>query len=517
LQRAYTFTLMFVAVALPLSNAMMSVATGLLGMLWLVDCARNLSAARWRSVFDKNAVSVGLIGLYLLHVVGLAWTQDWGYGLHDLRVKLPLLALGLAGAFSLGFSGATADPAARDRILKAFLFAVLAALAGLVLNAAFFSDQFSHGRQVSVYISHVRFGMMLSFSVVVARYLAASSRWWLAVLLVVIAGLWWMQAVTGFALLAVLAPWWALPRNCSQRLRFRSAMIGGAALVLGASMLLKVGPGFADEPLRAANLPTHSAAGEHYVHMDGSYTRENGHWVWASVAWGELASAWNERSEMPFNGENIKGKSLSGPLIRFLASKGQPKDAVGVASLTAEEIAAIERGVPSIVELHGSGLIVRWNRFQFAWGRWRDGQGVQGSSALQRAEHLRAAWTVISTHPWFGVGTGDVRDATASAYQQMDSGLAPAFQHRAHNQYLALWEAFGVIGFLALLGWLILAARRGLQEGADGLLLPFIALVAVSFLTQDTLETQSGVTLVAWGVVVLSAWRSKGSHRNPAA
>ena len=83
-------------------------------------------------------------------------------------------------------------------------------------------------------------------------------------LLMVIEGLWWMQAVTGFALQAVLAPWWALPRNCSQRLRFRIAMIGGAVLVLGTCMLLKVGPGFADEPLQAANFPTHSAAGEHF-------------------------------------------------------------------------------------------------------------------------------------------------------------------------------------------------------------------------------------------------------------
>ena len=509
--RAYCWAFSLVALALPFSNAMMSIATGLLGAVWLADCAmrrgRDSRASSPTLNRSLNWVSVGLIALYVLHTIGMAWSEDWTYGLHDLRAKLPMLALGLAGL--------AVPPMVRkdrDRALKVFLFAVMAALLGLFLNAAFFAESFGQGRAVSVYISHVRFGMMLAFSVVVARYFSHAQTktrcWWLAVLAAVLGGLWWMQAVTGFVMLAVLAPWWALPSGWSQRRRFRTAWTTGAVVILAAVILLKVGMSAAGEPLHAEDLPTHSAAGELYEHVDGSFIQENGHFVWASVAWGELAYAWNQRSTRAFNGKNLRGQSLSGTLIRFLASKDQPKDAEGVASLSSVEIAAIERGVPSTVELHGSGLVVRWNRLQFALGRWRDGQGVQGSSALQRIEHLRAAWAVVSAHPIGGVGTGDVPSATAAAYEQINSALEPAFRHRAHNQYLALWEAFGLLGLFALLGWLALGMYQGLREGSAGLLLPFIAMVAMAFLTEDTLETQSGVTLVAWGAVLLSGWRA---------
>ena len=512
MSRAYTFCLMAVAIALPLSNPLMSVATGLLGAVWIGDMVLNKGGAnRWAHARGPGVVALGLVGLYALHVLGMAWSSDVNYGLHDLNAKLPMLALGLAGAFSL-------EHAMPRKVLISFLVAVLLALGGLVANAALFMPELGSGRGVSVYISHVRFGMMLAFAVVVARSLAGDKRWWAAVLLAVVAGLWWMQAVTGFVLLAALLPWWALPRAWSSRRKLWIGATGGVTIALAAAVFLAVGPSMASPPADVSQLPTHSAAGEQYVHVDGTHTQENGHWVWVEVAWGELAHAWNQRSTLNFNGENLKGAPLSGTLIRFLASKGAQKDALGVAALTDEEVAAIEAGVPSIVELHGSGLVVRWNRFQFAMGRWQDGQGVGGSSALQRLEHLRAAWAVVQTSPWVGVGSGDVAQATARGYEAIDSQLAPAYRHRAHNQYLALWEAFGVTGPVLLIALLVFAVHLGLRrddgsgdaDDSGNLLVAFTVMLALAFLTEDTLETQSGVTLVAWGLVLLSGGGREG-------
>lgn len=45
-----------------------------------------------KSIRKKKTILL-FTGFYLLHIVGLCWSIDQEYGLHDLRIKLPLVVL----------------------------------------------------------------------------------------------------------------------------------------------------------------------------------------------------------------------------------------------------------------------------------------------------------------------------------------------------------------------------------------------------------------------------------------
>ena len=95
----------------------------------------------------------------------------------------------------------------------------------------------------------------------------------------------------------------------------------------------------------------------------------------------------------------------------------------------------------------------------------------------------------------FGVGVGDVRVAFDRQYEIMNTQLKPEFRFRAHNQYLTFFITFGVIGGI----WFILTLVYPLflKKHHTYLYIVFFAIMALSFVSEDTLETQAGVTLFA--------------------
>jgi len=68
---------------------------------------------------------------------------------------------------------------------------------------------------------------------------------------------------------------------------------------------------------------------------------------------------------------------------------------------------------------------------------------------------------------------------------------------RSHNQFLAITVAFGVIGLVVFLFSLAYPAVA-LRNYLHGLYFVFLLIAVVSFFTEDTLETQSGVSFFAF-------------------
>jgi hypothetical protein len=79
----------------------------------------------------------------------------------------------------------------------------------------------------------------------------------------------------------------------------------------------------------------------------------------------------------------------------------------------------------------------------------------------------------------------------------MNSRLAPEYQHRSHNQFLAVFVAFGVFGFIWFLFTLIYPPVK-LGKTHDFKFLVFFIIILLSMVIEDTLETQQGVTLFAF-------------------
>lgn len=87
--------LAFLLLFLPVSNYFMSLASFWLVGVWMLDIItdvvqkRNLSN-RLNGFVQKKAAWWPVI-LYFFLLVGMAWSDDFQYGLWDLRMKLPLL------------------------------------------------------------------------------------------------------------------------------------------------------------------------------------------------------------------------------------------------------------------------------------------------------------------------------------------------------------------------------------------------------------------------------------------
>lgn len=493
-----------IVLAFPWSNAFMSVATGLLALTAL---------SRWRAaraVEPSRPLVMGALALTVLMawtLLSSLWSNDTAAAINDFRIKLPLLV----GALVL-WRMAVEDRNMKggETVLKlavgSALLATLVVVAGDIVDGGQLG-----GRQSSRFISHIRFGLWWAVLLPLVVNVLGPKWNWLCLAGAVLTWT-WTQSVSGLVLGICTAPWWWTPmwRNRSTASMHRphwpeAGTINRLAVRLSVASLAVLAVLFAGLPTAlpdAASLPERSRKGERYVHNVERSVTENGHHVWTMLAWGELQQGWQARSEIPYD-------TIDGALVRFLASKGLPKDEEGLAALSQEEIEAVERHVTSVVELEGGGWAKRWNRFKFNWGQWWDGDRSPNASVLARSVYsgmaIEALRSMSFTQWCSGYGAGQVEEVLSVEYVEHEPDWPASGRKRPHNQYLTLLLSLGCVGLLA---WLItMGALWSLRT-----LRPGVLVLAVSCLTEDTLETQAGVTLVlfalAFGAFLVkpSAW-----------
>ena len=115
-----------------------------------------------------------------------------------------------------------------------------------------------------------------------------------------------------------------------------------------------------------------------------------------------------------------------------------------------------------------------------------------GSDGNIRWRIWDSASDILSTdNNWIlGLGTGDTQIVLDKSYQ--NKGYISAFESHlnAHNQYIQILLAIGVVGLLAWLYLLALGVKW--RPKNDPMLIWFIALFALSCLTESMLESQRG-------------------------
>ncbi len=97
----------------------------------------------------------------------------------------------------------------------------------------------------------------------------------------------------------------------------------------------------------------------------------------------------------------------------------------------------------------------------------------------------------------FGVGTGDVKDHLLEKYYEKEMDNAFRLELNAHNQYLQILIAMGIIGMVVLLLNLVLPALYSIEQ-KHYLYFIFLILIGFNFLFESMLETQAGVVFYAF-------------------
>lgn len=455
-------------------------------------------AYKW-FLLKSNKVFWVLSSLFLLHVFGMIYTENIQSGLDDLRNKLPLFILPL-----ILFS--TKPLSIKEfKLLFGFFFlsVFVSSICCYLVYAGYTKKIIIDVRKASIFMSHIRFSLFIAFAIIGLLYTSIKEKSFLIKLSCFIATVWLLffmyklEMATGFLclivvggfLLIVLSIKW-LPKKVSLGLII-ILLTMGVFVINEAKTSLKM---FDKEPTSKANIILQKSLNGNYYLQDTLFgLAENGNLIAININDKELEKEWNLRSSIRFNDVDKKGNSLRYTLLRYLASKGVTKDSVGIVSLSIEDITNIENGNTNYKYNINSGLSNKWRELVWEYTKYKRGENPSGHTLTMRLEFWKTASYIIYQQPVFGVGTGDIQDSFNNMYRDTKSKLDTTWRLRCHNQYLAIGVAFGFFGLLIFIFYLVYPAIV-LRKKLHYLYWPFFLIALLSFITEDTLETQSGVT-----------------------
>jgi O-antigen ligase len=457
------------AVGIVCSKALLSIGI-LLGLLNL------LLEMEKKVLFQalKSNLFFGLIaGLFILHLLGLIWTENYAAGWDDVRMKTSLLTIPLI---------VVAKPnlvlAWRNRLLNILLLTIL--LVALINTLTYFqlfgSKYYSDMRELSLFGSHIRFGILVAFGVAIALYQGnKSGKWnyfyWVATI-VLIAYTVFSQVFSGLVSLLIVLLLNAVFVLSKKRFRFIGIGLVLSIVFAGCALLY-----YLSIPPKESNLPVNKA---------------------------ELEIAWKQHSKYDFQGVDRKKQPIFYTIVRYLHSKDLPANREGMNQLEASDFREMESGTADVNEKK-PGFLGRLNEMRY---QIHVANNPNGSTLLQRLEFWKAGLQIIQSNFLIGVGTGDIKSSFQQEYQVEKSVLLPENRLEAHNTYLTFFITFGVGGFLYLI-FVIFKFTMLQIKARNKLALIFIGLIAVSFLTEDTLETQMGISIFSYLFALFSIQKTK--------
>lgn len=494
----FYISLLLMVVSLPLSRFGLSVAQFSMLGIWLID-GKLIQKAK--QLFADKAALV-LISFYFLHVIGLLYTSDIDYALKDLRIKLPLLFLPLVFA--------TFPPISQVRtkwLLLVFMAAVF--VASMISLWIYIFGEVHDFRQLSPFISHIRLSLNACLALFFAAYFAhqfmGSNKIisglmilfvvWMNMFLVMI------ESITGIIIVLVvfysllLAGLFKL-RNL--KLKVLAITFLMAIPVVTGIYLSNTIHGFLTPHMNdLSNLEKETVNGNPYEHDTTLLPVENGGYVGLYICDHELRNSWNLSSSLDYDGRDERDQHIKYTLIRYLNSLGLRKDSAGVAQLSSRDIRNVEMGTANVFYTRPLSINSRLYKLLWEYQINRLNGNPGGHSMSQRFEFWNVSISIIRDHFIFGVGTGDIPRAYAEKYVEVNSQLEPRFRHRAHNQYLAIFVTFGLIGFLWFIFSLVYPGVIKRKFNKYHYFVFWMTLM-LSMLVEDTLETQMGVTLFAF-------------------
>ncbi len=512
----YLGGLMLVAVSLPLSIFTTSLAQFILFGNWLAE-------GSFRKKWNRLRTSVPLLvfmGVYFLHIAGLIWTSDIAYGLKDLQIKIPLLLMPLV-------IGSSEPLTAKELklVLLTFVAGVLiASLASLLAMAGALKVDLSDYRSYSLFISHIRFSLMVVLAWgISSHYLfidpAPLSRTekivhiillvWLPVFLI------FLKALSGLVIFILLVFVLALIRIVRMKDPVTRFMLLVFLLLLPLMSLLYTGNVvknyYTVDLVDSESLDSLTIEGNPYLNILSNGDTENGHYIWLYVCFPELRREWNRVSELDFDGKDKRGQVLRITLIRYMSSKGLRKDAAGFEQMNEDDFRSVEEGLTNVIYRKHYSVYPRIYELVWELDNYKRTGNPNAHSVVQRGIYLKAGWDIALQHPVIGVGTGDVPGVFLQYYEKNHSPLQEKWRRRAHNQYLTFVITFGFPGALLIFFALAYPVIRS-REWKSFLPFVFLFIMALSMLNEDTLETSAGVTLFAFFYVILF-FRSDGEKK----
>jgi hypothetical protein len=283
----YFWSLVLLAVAMPLSPFVVSISQFILLGNWLIE---GHFATKWKTIISRKGLLAFLL-IFAVHILWLFNTTDFQYALKDIKIKLPLLILPLIIA--------TSKPLLKSQLRLLMNFFILAVFVATLISTAVLFEwlniHYTDRREISIFISHIRFSLQIVISILCLFYYIflgqrEQPRMYLLYFLGIawfILFLTWLQSLTGlvvliismFVLLVVY-----LNRIKSPFLKVGLSFFIYALPVFILFYIIGAFNKFYDVKIyEKENIQNVTPGGNNYKHDTADLSTENGHFVWMYV------------------------------------------------------------------------------------------------------------------------------------------------------------------------------------------------------------------------------------------
>ncbi|MBO4655220.1 MAG: O-antigen ligase family protein [Bacteroidales bacterium] len=487
----YVLLMAAVCVAIPLSNYMMSMMLIFVAANWLIE---GDFKAKWERLKENKSAVFAFFFLFVMFL-GFIRASDYGVALDYWTSKLAMFLAPLIIASSKSFK-----PKELNFVLACFVLSVFFAT---VYSVAYYAThEVVDIREISVFISHIRFSLCIDLAIVLLLYFAFREKDmpFALRLLAVVLSVWLLiylfiaQTLTGIVLLflvAVVYMVYILLCHWKEK-TYRWISVGMLCMV--AAFVAQVGivtwNYFHVDQSQYAKVADVTVNGNPYVNERNSMV-ENGSLIGMYICESELERTWKQRSDVDF-----RNPELESTLVRYLNSCHLRKDSAGVMALSAQDVRNIEQGIANVAYTSRFGLKRALYPIFFSIELYQSSGDVQNSTIFQRVEYWRASWQLVKEHWLLGVGLGNHKTAVGEQLRRDGSRLSGKERTGCHNQWLTLWLMGGIavpLAFLFLLLYPFIEQKRKMSF----VYVAFFIIIVGSMFTEDTLETEAGLTLFA--------------------
>jgi hypothetical protein len=456
---------------------------------------------KWEKLKANKSILI-FTGVFIVHVLWLINTSNFSYAFHDLGNKAIILLYPII----IG----TSEKLSLQRIKIIIVWFTLALVASTLISTMILVEVIDYPvqdlRDISAFMSHIRLSLLVNIGIFTLGYILFSGNFknnslenilYSAFIVWFIAFLFLLKSFTGIVIFLVMF-FLVLGyvsfriKNLIPRLFLQVGLIT-VFLVIASFLTHSISKFYTKDTIDITGLDKYTQAGNTYESPNLNGVLENGNYVWIYVCKEELQKEWEKRSEIPFYGTDKKEQEIKYTIMRYLSSKGYRKDSVGVSKLSDQDITNIENGMANYIYQNRYALYPKIYEVLWQIDRYKKGYPLMGSSVTLRIIYFNTAMDIIKNNVWFGVGTGDVQDAFNKQYEINKSKLPQEYRYRAHNQYLTFFISFGIVGFILVVFAMFYPVF--VNKGFKNYLFIVVYLIALlSFLNEDTLETQIGIT-----------------------
>jgi hypothetical protein len=497
-ENIYFISVLGIALGLPFNKIVLSISGLLMAANWLLE-----GNYREKLVAIKSQKAGSLLAvLFIFLSFTLLYSSNQEYGVNDLRIKLPLLLFPI-----VILSSSQLGKTKYNIVIHTFLVsvAVVTLINYINYNTGIYR---SDSREMSLFGSHIRLSLMVTFAFFSSLFLIWKKRNWKSVLYLLFS-LWFLfyayksEVLTGYfgmVVTFVFLLFWMISIQFKNHKTLAFAVCLGLTALISFIFYKSIYP-IPEENFTAEQLAEKTKHGGTYHHDTMSIILENGYFIHYFICHEELDSMLSITVGKTIDELKVEQADFFPTLIRYMSSLGLRKDADGFSKLSTTDLDNIFKGIPSVVYAEG-GIKSRLARITMELQKHLEGADPNGSTIQQRIEYWKTGKDIIKAYPIFGVGIGDVQDAFNTQYEINNSRLYPENRLHSHQQFMTIWISGGIIALALLLMHIVLSLKIAFEYKSI-LLYLFVVIITFSYFFEDTLETQVGVTLTAFFLSLL--------------